>query len=320
MIKSALRIAALLPLSLVLAGCFNGSNVSDPGPSSSLPQARKGFVTHLTKKVKANEDVPAPPAGFKLVYYNAPLGSFPAYITSPKRKPGKHPAIIWISGGFDNSIGDTPWAPATADNDQSARAFPAEDIVTMYPSLRGGNHNAGYIEDFLGEADDVITAEKFLAGRPEVDPHHIYLGGHSTGGTLALLVAESTNQFRAVFAFGPVGYPAAYGNDNLNFDPGNIKEDLVRSPILYLDTIKSPTYVFEGMQSPSNISPLHDLAGKSQNSLLHFYQLSDYDHFSELAPITPVIASAIKNDTGALPNFKFVSIRPSVQPVTENSQ
>ncbi len=33
----------------------------------------------------------------------------------------------------------------------------------MYPSLRGGNKNPGYIETFLGEVDDVIAAARYLA-------------------------------------------------------------------------------------------------------------------------------------------------------------
>ena len=51
-----------------------------------------------------------------------------------------------------------------------------------------------------------------------VDPDQIYLGGHSTGGTLALLVAESTDRFRAIFSFGPVANMRNYGTDILFFD------------------------------------------------------------------------------------------------------
>ena len=96
------------------------------------------------------------------------------------------------------------WAPALRENDQSARGFRESGVVLMLPSLRGSNLNPGRNEFFFGEVDDVIAAANWLATRPDVDPNRIYLGGHSTGGTLALLVAESTPRFRAVFAFGPV--------------------------------------------------------------------------------------------------------------------
>jgi dipeptidyl aminopeptidase/acylaminoacyl peptidase len=52
----------------------------------------------------------------------------------------------------------------------------------------------------------------------------IYLGGHSTGGTLALLVAESSDRFRSVFAFGPTDDIRGYGQENLPFPISNRKE------------------------------------------------------------------------------------------------
>ena len=81
----------------------------------------------------------------------------------------------------------------------------------MFPSLRGGNDNPGRKEGFLGEVDDVLAAADFLATVDYVDPRRLYLGGHSTGGTLVLLVAESSDRFRAVFSFGPVDDVSGYG-------------------------------------------------------------------------------------------------------------
>ena len=65
----------------------------------------------------------------------------------------------------------------------------------MFPSLRGGNDNPGNKEGFLGEVDDVLAAADFLSKQEFVDPNRIYLGGHSTGGTLVLLVAACSNKF-----------------------------------------------------------------------------------------------------------------------------
>jgi dienelactone hydrolase len=63
----------------------------------------------------------------------------------------------------------------------------------MQPALRGSNGNPGRNECLF---DVVIAAARFLRERPDVDPTGVYLGGHSTGGTLALLAAESTDLFR----------------------------------------------------------------------------------------------------------------------------
>jgi dipeptidyl aminopeptidase/acylaminoacyl peptidase len=64
--------------------------------------------------------------------------------------------------------------------------------------LRGGNDNPGRREGFLGEVDDVLAAADHLSKLPHIDPTQIYLGGHSTGGTLALLVAECSNTSIAI--------------------------------------------------------------------------------------------------------------------------
>ncbi len=299
---------------LLVTSCAPGR--SKPAVSTdSLAAARRGFATHLTVRKKAPDGVARPPAGVELVHYDDPLGSFPAYVAVPADKTVKHPAIVWVAGGFDNSIGDTPWAPATPDNDQSARAFPSAGVVTMYPSLRGGNNNVGYIEDLYGEVDDVIAAGKYLASRPDVDPKRIYLGGHSTGGTLALLVAESTHQFRAVFAFGPVSRIEQYGTDDMTFDAGDGQEKTLRSPVFYLGAIANPTFVFEGTDAPSNIEPVRELRSSCENSLVHFYQVPGSNHFSGLAPVTPVIAAKIMLDTAPAPHFSFLSQSPEIKPV-----
>ncbi len=310
-----LLLPALILLALVLTGC--GTHSSSSGSSTeSLTAARAGYATRLTRQTKTPDPVPVPPAGFERVSYQAPLGAFPAYVATVPNDGAKHPAIVWVAGGFDNSLGDTPWAEATPDNDQSARAFYQAGIVTLYPSLRGGNANPGYIEGLYGEVDDVIAAGKYLASRPDVDPKRVYLGGHSTGGTLALLVAESTPQFRAVFAFGPVGRIEQYGSDNLPFDLGDDKETALRSPILYLGAITSPTYVMEGTES-GNAGPERELYSSCENPLVHFYRLPGLDHFSELAPITPIIAGKIVQDTGPQPHFAFVSPQSKIQPIDQ---
>ncbi len=309
------RATIAMTLPLLMAGCALGQSKPEAA-AGSLADARRGFVTRLLVKNKTPDAVVKPPAGFELVRYSAPLGKFPAYIALPQATSGKHPAIVWIAGGFDNSIGDTPWAAASPSNDQSARAFSKAGIVTLYPSLRGGNNNPGYIEGLYGEVDDVLAAGRYLATRPDVDPTHIYLGGHSTGGTLVLLTAESSSFFRAVFAFGPVSRIEQYGSDSLPFDSNNTQECSLRSPRLYLNAIASPTFVFEGTLSP-NIDPVRELCSYSGNSRVHFYQLPGLTHFSALAPITPIIASQIVKDTGSEPRFSFLSEKPEIKPADQ---
>src|SRR5262249_61852873 len=127
-------------------------------------------------------------------------------------------------------------------------------ILLLSPSLRGGNPTPGSQEKFYGEVDDVLAAADYLAKQPHVDPSRIYLGGHSTGGTMALLVSECSGRFRAVFSFGPADNVAGYGPEYLPFDTSNPREVELRSPGRWLAGIKTPTSVLQ-RTPPANPAP-----------------------------------------------------------------
>ncbi len=266
-----------------------------------LSDARRDFSTRLVRREAADEAVPRPPSDqLQVVSYPTPIGPMAAYVTPDPNDGERHPAIIWIVGGFGNSIGDVAWNPAPAANDQSASSFRAQGIVTMYPSVRGGNKNPGFQEVALGEVDDVIRAADYLAKLPYVDPKRIYLGGHSTGGTLAVLVAESTACFRAAFAFGPAADIRGYG-DQLPFDITDAKEVALRSPVRWLQDVRRPLYIFEG--SKGNVRDLRLLERANRNAAVHVVEIGDADHFSVLLPLSRLIAKHIRADRGTAAEF-----------------
>ncbi|NIG53389.1 prolyl oligopeptidase family serine peptidase [Chitinophaga sp. Cy-1792] len=219
-----------------------------------------------------------------------------------------HPAIIWITGGFGNGL-DPVWEPADTENDQTASVFRKSGLITMYPSQRGGQMNPGHDESFLGEIDDIIAARDFLAKQKGIDSNRIYLGGHSTGGTKVLLVAEVTNKFRAVFSFAPVSYVVSYGPDALTYDFNNEDESLMRSPICWLIDIATPTYILEGNDPErSNIEELRRInkyVKKYELPLVHLFEIKNKDHFSSLYPASAILAKKILADTSANVNFEF---------------
>ena len=292
--RSEVRIGVVM-LALVagLAGCRkSGRTVS----VMSLTEARQGFGTTLHEERVAGVEAPDPPADiFEKVSYPSPVGDLVAYV-SKAPAGAKHPAIIWLVGGFGGSVSEVAWERADVENDQSARAFREAGVVLMLPSYRGGNKNPGFQEGFYGEVDDVLAAAEYLAGRPEVDPERIYLGGHSTGGTLALLVAASTDRFRGVFSFGPVSSASDYGQEYLPYDIKDQRETQVRSPIGFLAAIQSPTFVFEGMEQPTNVDALVEMEA-APHGTVQFYPVPEKSHFSVLAPMTKVIAPATRNAT-----------------------
>lgn len=288
-------------------GCKpNPSAAQSEKPPVSLLEARRGFATHLLRQEQDGEPVPPPPpALFRLVQYSS-NPALPAYVGVPPPGGAKHPAIIWIIGGFSNSIDSIAWTPGPPDNDQSATAFREAGIVMMYPALRGGNDSHSYKEGFYGEVDDVLAAFDYLSKLDYVDPQRIYLGGHSTGGTLALLLAESTTRFRAIFSFGPVEDVAGYGSKNLPFDLNNRRERQLREPGRFLQSIRTPTFVFEGASGRvSNIESLRAMEKLPHPANVHFQAIPGVDHFGTLRPMTRVIARKILSDQGPETNIEF---------------
>ncbi|MDG3007876.1 alpha/beta hydrolase family protein [Paludisphaera mucosa] len=273
--------------------------------ATPLVEARKGFKPKLVARGVDRDPVPDPPSGtFLKVTYPAKAGALSAYLTPDPKDGAKHPAIVWITGGDCNSVGDV-WSSADSANDQTAAAYRQAGIVMMFPALRGGNDGPGTKEGFLGEVDDVLAATDLLAKQPYVDPSRIYLGGHSTGGTLVMLVAASTDRYRGVFSFGPVDDVAGYPPVFLPFDVANPREIQLRSPINWLDSIRSRTFVFEGKDG--NMPSLQAMQAASKNPLVSFHPAASGDHFSILAPINAKLAQKILADTGPNTNIAIAA-------------
>lgn len=280
-----------------LKNCEGGA-VGPCADTVPLAQAKRGFATAATPAATGGDPLPKPPAGvFELVRYPTAAGPLPAFRTPATTDGKRRPAIVWITGGDTNTIGDV-WSPARRDNDQTAAAYRQAGIVMMFPSLRGGNTNAGTHEGFYGEVDDVLAAADWLAAQPDVDPTRVYLGGHSTGGTLALLTAEVSSRFRAVFAFGPVANAVTYGKELVPVDPATAdpRETTLRSPSLWLAQVGSETFVIEGEQRPANVEDFRLLRAQATNPRLHFLSAKDATHFSVLAPANALIAQRILAD------------------------
>ncbi len=302
------RAAFLLLFLTLIVGCKSA-------PEGPLSVARNGFVTVLTTTADGSDPtMPPTTSGLRLVSYTSHGNTLPAYLSTIPRNGVKSPAIIWITGGDCNTIDGGVWREASPDNDQTARAFRQAGVVTMYPSLRGGNANPGMKEGFYGETDDVAAAAQFLATQPGVDPQRIYLGGHSTGGTLALLTAEChPKQFRAVFSFGPVYDISGYGGEIFpQLKNGGRKEIQLRSPGYWLSSLGSPTFVFEGIDS-ANVESLREMEQDSRSMFTRFYVVPGKDHFSVLDPMTRLIAQKILRDTS--PQVSIVFTRTEIDQV-----
>ena len=261
---------------------------------ASLAEVRRGFRTRLILQEQAGRPVPWPPEGIlEIIKYPSPAGELSAYYGRPPADPRKHPAMVWLMGSLDNSIDNRAWLPAPADKDESASVFREAGIPILYPSLRGGNDNPGFIENFYGEVDDILAARDWLAAQPNIDPARIYLGGHDTGGTLALLAAECGGAFRGVFAFGPVYGPRGYDTHHLFYDLGDEMETYLRAPYIWLDGVTGPTFVFEGVVGEGRLPALKAMAANNRNGNVHFYPVANATHVGVLQPVSRLIARKI---------------------------
>lgn len=270
---------------------------------AAFAAARAGFRTQLRMPVDpANRVALVPPRSraFRSEPYPSDVGMLAGLITPDPKDGQRHPAIIWITGGDSSTVsGETLSDPVPRSNDQNATAYPKAGVVTYFPSLRGGNLNPGRGEGFLGEVDDIIAAARHLATLPYVDPARIYLGGHSTGGTLVMLAAEASPVFRASFAFGPVTSPERYpdGLAPPGLDKASEAERMLRAPWHWLPSVASRLLVIEG--EGGNIGELRAMQRINRNPRVTFHEVKGADHFSVLAPINDLIARKILADTQA---------------------
>lgn len=254
-------------------------------------------VMQAPMEVPMQVPLPKPPTElFSAVQYESEGMHLAAFVTPDPADQQKHPAIIWLTGGESNTLADF-WRKGSKKNDQTASPYRDAGVIMMFPTLRGGNDNAGNIEVNYGEVDDIIAAAEYLATLPYVDSSRIYLGGHSTGGTLVLLVSEVASSthpdlFKEIISFG--ASQETIFLQEATFDGDSRRETDLRAPANWIKDIKVPTWIIEGKSVDSNYRDLKPMCDK--NPMLHCAFIPNHDHFSVLYPINRHIAQQIMAD------------------------
>lgn len=208
-------------------------------------EVRKHFRTKLVREGPSPqvELMPKPPEGVEAIEYPSGKLRLKAWIGGHQQRGRKLPAVLFLHGGF--AFGQADW--------EMALPYWTSGFVVMVPMLRGENGLPGTFTFFYDEVSDVLAAADYLSRQPSVDPTRIYLAGHSAGGTLALLGAEATGRFRAVASFdgspdqqllynGSASKPGAH--QEIVFDPKQLRELQVRSPLAYVNSLKSPARLY----------------------------------------------------------------------------
>jgi acetyl esterase/lipase len=293
-----------------LCGCSHRDRPLPPN-TTNLLAARAGFVTKpLPNSYTTDGTAPIPPSEFfRAVRYPSPAGQMFAYLSPDPGDSRKHPAVLWAHGGFG---GIDKWLWEKTDQ-QDPGKFREAGIVVLCPSWRAENDNPGRFELFYGEVEDAAAAVKYLSQVPYVDPKRIYIAGHSTGGTITLLTAESVPTLRAAFSFG--GCPdiqhlmessRGKGYNNTPYDWHDDLENYWRSPINFVAYLHAPTFYFEGASSfyPADARRMEQRAAEVKKPFSAFI-VAGGTHFSILQPVSALVAKKILADTGPTCNIAF---------------
>jgi dipeptidyl aminopeptidase/acylaminoacyl peptidase len=254
-----------------------------------LADARRAHGVHLVTKGPAPQPFKRiAPAGAERVAYLSGGRSLMAWVMTPAT-PGRRPAVLFAHGGF-----------ALDDGDEIApRAFLRAGYVVMLPTWRGENGNSGDFEMFYGEVDDAMAALDYLAKRPDVDASRLYAAGHSVGGTIAMLLAESDPRLRKAMACGGCpdlrGIVEQHGKpylDGTPYDWRDAAENDLRSPARHLNSLRCPLRLYYGEDEALYLAAAQNMAraATALGRQVEVRVLPRTDHFSALEP---AIADAV---------------------------
>jgi dienelactone hydrolase len=276
---------SLLWAGIVLAGVLAGTGCQRQNVTAGLElqaedyaKARAHFQTHLLRHGPSPQSwTPSPtPAGAALVNYST-NPALKAWISAAS--PGKaaaepkRPAVLFLHGGF----------AADADDWQMAQPYRDAGYVVMLPLLRGENGQPGDYTMFYNEVEDVLAAANYLVARPDVDATHLYLAGHSVGGTLVLLAAMTTDRFRGAASFSGSPDQIAWSKGQqalIPFDTGDMHEFQMRSPIAFATSFKCPVRIYYGSREKYFDSSSRRTASLAQQKQLDVEAISvPGDHF-----------------------------------------
>ncbi|WP_165067385.1 alpha/beta hydrolase family protein [Paludisphaera rhizosphaerae] len=242
-------------------GIACGGPVPDDDPPRPTPglelrdedyaQARAGFATKLVRHGPSpapSNPAATPPDAVAVEYQSGDL-RLQAYRNQRSGDGAKRPAVLFLHGGF--AFGDGDW--------EMSQPFRDAGFVVMTPLLRGENGQPGDFSLFYNEVDDVLAAAETLAAEADVDPHNIFVTGHSVGGTLAMLAALTSHRFRAAASMSGSPDAAVYlqaSRSKPPFDATDPTEIRLRSAVAYASSYKCPIRLYCGdeefwLQSPT---------------------------------------------------------------------
>lgn len=167
----------------------------------------------LVSPVAAAPEPAIPGAVSRALPVPSPLGALPGTLTLPEGK-GPFPAVLLVAGSGPHDEDETI-GPNKPFRDLAAGLAKA-GVAT----LRYDKRTYVYAERMAGKSitvddevtDDALAAARLLARQPGVDPHRVFVLGHSLGALMAPRIGERDPRLAGLIL---LGAPASFGLDTL---------------------------------------------------------------------------------------------------------
>jgi hypothetical protein len=246
-------------------------------------QARSRFRTKLTRKGPSPQagGLVKPPAGVSQVEYRSGELRLKAWVNHPADESRKHPAVLFLHGGF--AFGADDW--------DISQPYRDAGFIVLTPMLRGENGQPGAYSFYYDEVDDALAAAEYLSKLPYINGDRLYVAGPSAGGTLVLLAAMTSRRFRAAASFSAITDQvlfckhAKHAARDVPVDITDLRELQLRSPLAYASSFKCPARMYYGSQEP-HLQPMSQRAAtvaKSRGLDVEAIQVKG-DHSTSVPP------------------------------------
>jgi dienelactone hydrolase len=171
------------------------------GPAGDpLVATRKDYTAPAGAPYTAEDVLVRTPSGLRLS----------GTLTLPSPRRGRVPVVVTITGsGPEDRDEQSPALPGYRPFRQIADTLGRRGIAVLRLDDRGmGESDTGPATVTSADfADDIRAALSYLRARPEIDTTRIALLGHSEGGVIAPMVAESDPRIRALVLMAATASP-----------------------------------------------------------------------------------------------------------------
>ncbi len=230
-----------------------------------------------------------------------------AWIYLPNRKPGIRLPCIFIAPagtpliyGMALGQGDVPEHLPYVRAGYAVVAYDLDgNVLQNHTSRDFGNAVVAFMRSDAGLKDAEAAINYTLKTLPFVDPHRLYSAGHSSAGTMSLLLAEHDARIKACIAYAPVCYvPQQVGPKIISVFSGilpDYAQFLVRSsPSTNVHTLHCPLFLFHAdddanVPTSDNISFARLVT--QTNHHVTFVRVATGNHYQSM--INPGIPTAI---------------------------